>query len=588
MTTKCVKIVEVGPRDGLQNIKEILPTALKVALIKRLSHTGLKTIEATSFVSPQWVPQLADAKEVMKGISMFPPDRTISYPVLVPNLKGFQAALSVGVKEIGLFLSASQGFSQKNINCSIEESLQRAHVVVRAARHHDVRIRAYVSCIFECPYDGPTPHANVIRVSRQLLDMGCFEVSLGDTTGAGTPLEVRRLLSALLKAIPASQLAGHFHDTFGQAVANVMAAYDMGIRTFDSSVSGLGGCPYSPGAKGNLATEDLVYSLNRMGITTGIDLAELARIGDWIAHQVGLPNGSRAGAALIAREKLALGAQKPLRSSASYWKLVRDLDDLHVHRRGANVRITMDRPRNGNALTSSMLTDLTLLIKDFSSDPTCFRLILTANGKYFCTGMDLKNATPESRKMTFEQLRYLFDEIEASPKTTIALINGPAFGGGVGLAFACDIRIASEAAVFQLTEVKLGICPAVISKFVFREWGLSFAREAMLSARPITPRELMEKTGAVHVVSQEADMMENAEKYLHNLALCAPGASGHVKVLAKAAWEVPGASEQARVIERTFDDMMLSEESRIGSAAFARGVRETDWETVLNKRLIKL
>ena len=588
MANEHVKIVEVGPRDGLQNIKEILPTALKLALVKRLSQTGLQTIEATSFVSPRWVPQLADAKEVMKGICSFSSSSTISYPVLVPNLKGFQAALLAGVKEIGLFLSASEGFSRKNINCGIEESLERAHTVVRAARHHDIRIRAYVSCIFECPYDGPTPHASVLKVTKHLLDMGCFEVSLGDTTGAGTPLDVRKLLSALLKEIPAPRLAGHFHDTFGQAVANVMAAYDMGIRTFDSSVSGLGGCPYSPGAKGNLATEDLVYALNRMGINTGVDLAELARIGDWIAHQIGIPNGSRAGAAIIAREKLALGSRKPVSSSAGSWELLRDLHDLHVHRRGANIRITMNRPRNGNALTSSMLTDLTRLIKDFSSDPTCFRLILTANGKFFCTGMDLKNATPESRKTTFKQLRDLFDVIEASPKTCIALINGPAFGGGVGLAFACDIRIASEVAVFQLTEVKLGLCPAVISKFVFREWGLSFAREAMLSARPVSARELMAKTGAVHVVSNEADMMESAEKYLHNLTPCAPGASGLVKILAKAAWELQGTDEQARVIERTFDDMMQSEESGIGSAAFARGVRETDWETMLKKRRTKL
>lgn len=426
----------------------------------------------------------------------------------------------------------------------------------------------------------------MLDIVKKLLQLGCFEVSLGDTTGAGTPHDIRRLLEVLLREVPASQLAGHFHDTFGQAVANVMTAYEMGITTFDSSVSGLGGCPYSPGAKGNLATEDVVYAFNQMGVHTGIDLAKLSRVGDWISRQLGIANGSRAGTALVAREVQSREpASTPLKEE---WLLTEDAGDILLHRRGSAVRITLNRPKNGNALTSSMVTGLTRIVRKLSEDQTCFRIVLTAAGKYFCTGMDLKNATKESRRQDFEQLRELFDTIDAAPQTSIALVNGPSFGGGVGLAFACDIRLASEGAVFQLTEVRLGICPAVISKFVFREWGISFAREAMLSARPVPARELLEKVGAIHMIITTGKS-DSVDKYLDDLKSCAPGGSKHVKTLARAAWELQGQAEQAHVIEKTFDTMMSSEEQRIGTAAFAKGVRRTDWEDVLlSKKAAKL
>ena len=431
-------------------------------------------------------------------------------------------------------------------------------------------------------------------MSKALLDMGCFEISLGDTLGIGTPEDIRRLLTVLLNEIRSQKLAGHFHDTFGQATANVIAAYQMGLRTFDSSVSGLGGCPYSPGAKGNVATEDIVYAFSRMGVDTGVDLAKLTRIGAWISTQLGIPNGSRAGAALLAREKQQSALKNPQPSELETfdrWELQQDAGEYLVHRLGANVRITMNRPKNGNALTPGMLASLITLIKQLSTDQTCFRILLTAAGKYFCTGMDLRNATPESRKGTFIQLRDLFNAIEAAPQTSIAIINGPAFGGGVGLAFACDIRIASDKTTFQLTEVRLGLCPAVISKFIFREWGISFAREAMLSARPVSAKELLAKTGAVHLLvpSDEQGAEKAVHSYLQDLKACAPSASTHVKTLALAAWELQGKPEQSAVIEKAFDDMMLSQESRLGTAAFAKGIKRTNWEEALKgNKLSKL
>lgn len=447
---------------------------------------------------------------------------------------------------------------------------------------------SYISCIVECPYEGFTAPSQVLHLAKKLLALGCFEISLGDTTGAATPADIRTLLDCLLKEIPASKLAGHFHNTYGQAVANVLVAYEMGIRTFDSSVSGLGGCPYSPGAKGNVATEDIVYLFQQMQVETGVDLAMLADVGEWIARQLKQSNGSHAGAALISRK-----ASKPQDISPEskpkpvIWQLLQETEALLVHRNGATFRITMNRPRNGNALTSNMITDLINLFKDLAKDSTCFRITLTASGKYFCTGMDLKNATPQSRKQNFLLLRDLFDTIDASPKTTIAVINGPAFGGGVGLAFACNIRLASEGSVFQLTEVRLGICPAVISKFVLREWGLSFAREAMLTARPVSAQELSSKVGAVHLVcpsEEEATFQAAVDSYISNLRWCAPGAMDLVKQLAETSWKHQGSQDQEINIERIFDTMMSSEEQRVGFAAFAKGFRKTDWEEECNSR----
>jgi hydroxymethylglutaryl-CoA lyase len=268
-----VRVYEVGPRDGLQNEAAIIPTDRKIALIDALSRVGFERIEATSFVSPKWVPQLADAAEVMAGIVRAPGTR---YAVLVPNLKGFDMARTAGADEIAVFASASEGFSQKNINCSIAESLARFAPVIEIAAVADIPVRGYVSCVVECPYDGPVAPEAVRDVARALAAMGCYEVSLGDTIGRGTPDGVSRMLDAVLTAVPAQHLAGHFHDTGGAALANVEAALGFGLRTFDSAVGGLGGCPYAPGAKGNVSTRALVGMLEGLGFETGLDKGALA------------------------------------------------------------------------------------------------------------------------------------------------------------------------------------------------------------------------------------------------------------------------------------------------------------------------
>lgn len=268
-----VTIYEVGPRDGLQNEKEIVPTADKIALIDLLSEAGFRKIEATSFVSPKWVPQMADAAEVMAGIRRRP---GVTYGVLTPNMKGFEAALAAGADEVAIFASASETFSQKNINCSIEESFARFAPVLEAARAAGLPVRGYVSCVVACPYEGPIAPAAVQAVTERLIAGGCYEVSLGDTIGAGTPDTIGAMLAEVLRAVPAAQLAGHYHDTGNRALANVEASLALGLRTFDSAVGGLGGCPYAPGAKGNVATGALVDLLSSKGFETGIRREKLA------------------------------------------------------------------------------------------------------------------------------------------------------------------------------------------------------------------------------------------------------------------------------------------------------------------------
>lgn len=267
-----VTIYEVGPRDGLQNEKEIVPTADKIALIDLLSDAGFRKIEATSFVSPKWVPQMADASEVMAGIRRLP---GVTYGVLTPNMKGFEAALAAGADEVAIFASASETFSQKNINCSIEESFARFAPVLEAARVAGLPVRGYVSCVVACPYEGPIAPAAVRAVAERLMDAGCREVSLGDTIGAGVPETIAAMLQEVMRVIPAERLAGHYHDTGNRALANVEASLALGLRTFDSAVGGLGGCPYAPGAKGNVATGALVDLLHARGFETGIDREKL-------------------------------------------------------------------------------------------------------------------------------------------------------------------------------------------------------------------------------------------------------------------------------------------------------------------------
>ena len=293
-----VRIVEVGPRDGLQNEKQTVPTAVKLELIRRLAAAGLKTIEATAFVSPKWVPQMADQAEVMAGLPDLP---AVNFPVLAPNLKGFEAALAAGAREVAVFAAASESFSQKNINCSIAESIQRFVPVFDAAQAAGVRVRGYVSCVVACPYEGAIAPAQAAAVAAELHALGAYEVSLGDTIGAGTPASVNALLEATAARVPVAQLAGHYHDTYGMAVANVHASWRFGLRVFDSSVAGLGGCPYAKGATGNVATEDIVYLLHGLGASTGIHLDALVDAGAWISAQLGRDTGSRVARALLAR-----------------------------------------------------------------------------------------------------------------------------------------------------------------------------------------------------------------------------------------------------------------------------------------------
>ena len=290
-----VRIVEVGPRDGLQNEKAMVSTADKIELIDRLSATGLQSIEATSFVSPRWVPQLADAAEVFTGITRRP---GVHYPVLVPNEKGYERAREAGVEEIAVFTAASEAFNQRNINASIDESLQRFAPVLERARGDGVRVRGYVSTVLGCPYQGEVPLADVVRVARQLHGMGCYEISLGDTIGVGTPGKARAMLQAVAGEVPLDALAVHFHDTYGQALANLLACLEVGVSVVDASVAGTGGCPYATGASGNVASEDVVYMLHGLGIETGVDLARLADTGRWLAGRLGRETGSRVGRAL--------------------------------------------------------------------------------------------------------------------------------------------------------------------------------------------------------------------------------------------------------------------------------------------------
>jgi len=284
------RIVEVGPRDGLQNEAAFVPTADKIALIDRLSACGLRTVEATSFVSPKWVPQLADAAEVFTGIRKVP---GVSYPVLVPNLQGYERAREVGAGEVAVFTAASEAFNRKNINASIDESIERFVPVLERAKMDGVAVRGYVSTVLGCPYQGEVPVTDVVRVAKRLHELGCHEISLGDTIGVGTPAKARAMLHAVAQEVPMTALAVHFHDTYGQALANILACLEEGVRVVDSAVSGTGGCPYAKGATGNVASEDVVYMLHGMGMQTGVDLDILVATGAWLAAQLHKDSASR-------------------------------------------------------------------------------------------------------------------------------------------------------------------------------------------------------------------------------------------------------------------------------------------------------
>ena len=295
-----VKMVDVGPRDGLQNEPGVVPTDAKVELINRLSDAGLPAVEATSFVSPKWVPQMADAAQVMARIRR---KAGVSYPVLVPNMRGLEAALAAGVEEIAVFGAATETFSRRNTNCSIAESFERFEPVCKTALEHNVKVRGYISCVVGCPYEGDVKPEKVGEVAGALYGMGCYEISLGDTIGVGTPRKTQAMIDACLAHVPADKLAGHYHDTYGQALANIYASMEKGVATFDASVAGLGGCPYAKGASGNVATEDVVYMMQGLGIETGIDLDKLVDTGAWISGVLQRDSSSRAGRAMQAKKK---------------------------------------------------------------------------------------------------------------------------------------------------------------------------------------------------------------------------------------------------------------------------------------------
>lgn len=300
---KRVTMVEVGPRDGLQNEASIIPAEVKISLVNRLAEAGLQVIEATSFVSPKWVPQMADNIQVLAGIER---RQGVRYPALVPNLKGFQGALAAGVKEVAVFAAASETFSRKNINCSIAESVERFAAVIDAARKHGVLVRGYVSCVLGCPYEGEVSPAAVAAVAARLFELGCYEVSLGDTVGVGSPGKARLMVDAVANKVPLERLAVHFHDTYGQALANIHAVLERGISVVDSSVAGLGGCPYAAGASGNVASEDLLYMLNGLGIETGVDILKLVAAGNYISDYLGRPSASKVARAIRCRNEAVL------------------------------------------------------------------------------------------------------------------------------------------------------------------------------------------------------------------------------------------------------------------------------------------
>ncbi len=293
-----VTLVEVGPRDGLQNEKQAISPATKIELINRLSTTGLTQIEAGAFVSPKWVPQMAASDEVLIGISK---QENIAYPVLTPNLKGYEAARKAGADHIAIFAAASESFSQKNINASIAESLARFAPVLERAKSDNVRVRGYVSCVLGCPYEGAVDPYAVANLSERLFEMGCYEISLGDTIGVGTPGETTALIRAVKEKIPVTAIAGHFHDTYGQSLANIQASMKEGVRVFDSAIAGLGGCPYAPGASGNVASEDVIYMLEGSGIKTGVNLDKMIETSQWICEQLGKPPASKVTLAHIAK-----------------------------------------------------------------------------------------------------------------------------------------------------------------------------------------------------------------------------------------------------------------------------------------------
>lgn len=415
--------------------------------------------------------------------------------------------------------------------------------------------------------------------------MGCYEVSLGDTLGCGTASDVKTLIGFLEdNGISPSKLAGHFHDTYGQAVANVWQAYLSGIRVFDSSVGSLGGCPFAPGAKGNVSTEDLVYLFQQGGIETGVDLAKLINTGAWISGKLSKHNDSRVGAAITAKQQSALA----IPGKRLHWAKIQTTEGLEIYRSGLNIKLVLNRPKNGNALTTTMMDDLTSFFHKSRTDQSITRIVLCARGKFFCTGMDLGRGTvvgqegsSNDKDGVYDRLVRLLSAIDTAPQVTIACIHGAAYGGGVGLAFACDIRIAAKPAFVTLSEVRLGLCPATISPYVVREWGPAFAREAMLSARKITMAELYKRGVIARLAENEIELEKLLDDCLDELRYSAPRASEMSKELVRINSSNRDGNTQQTEIKSLFREMMQAgSESTIGVKKLQEDRKPVDWDAL--------
>ncbi|KAF2209828.1 hypothetical protein CERZMDRAFT_46447 [Cercospora zeae-maydis SCOH1-5] len=600
-----VRILEVGPRDGLQNIETVVPTATKIEFIRRLSETGLQNIETTSFVSPKWIPQLADAGQVMQEVLPIGKRKGISMPVLAPNMKGLENASRSGVEEVVIFASCTEGFSQMNQNRPIAEVIAGAKAVADEAHKRKIRVRGVVSCIFSDPYTGATTLEQVEDTVKKLLALGCYEIGLGDTLGVGTPFKTQKLLERLLRDIPENKLAVHFHDTYGQGLAHAIAAYQMGIRSFDSAVAGLGGCPYAKGAQGNLASEDLIYAFEESGISTGVDLHKLIQVGQWVSEQVGVPNRSRTGTALLAKSTTNLDLEKakadfkkkregggaPTSNNSApssvlshrEWKTIHACPEYRFSRSDNAVRITLTRGAKGNNMTLAMLTGLTKLFRELAHDRSVFHIVLDAEGKFFCTGMDLSTGTDRTSVEAdgtdyYAHAAGLFTAIAEAQQTTIALIQGPSYAGGVGMGFVCDIRLATEASRWTLSEIKLGLAPAIISRYLAREWGIPFLRQAMLTGREVHVDELY-RIGAVHGVAKDGQgLTALLDETLDRLQYAAPQAGAACKQLLNLAWKDPGSAKQDEFIAKEYHAMMQpGSEGEYGIRKFQEKVRKVQW-----------
>lgn len=505
-----VKVVEVGPRDGLQNEEKKIETASKIRLIEMLADSGLSHIEVSSLVSPKWIPQLADAVEVASGLAL---KGKVVTSLLVPNEKGYERFKSTKLDQVALFMSASQSHSKANINKSIEEAFQALEAVITPARRDGFALRCYVSVAFECPYEGPVAPDTVRGIVERLLSSGVDEISLGDTIGAATPDQVAFLIRLLKQDLPLSKLALHFHDTRGTALANVLAGLSEGVSIFDASIGGLGGCPYAPGAAGNLATEDLVYMLHSMGIDTGVDLDRLVDAGAYAQSIVGreLP-GRYLQAALSRRAK---GCPSLECDNKSMSKAVAVDERVVLVEKGDGLAwIKLNRLSVHNCLSREVLNSIIKAAFELACDPQVRVVaIIGAGAKVFCAGADLTERKTMTEGETLDYLALIqktMKALESMPQPVIAAINGSAFGGGTELALACDLRVMMSGAQLRLTEVKLGIIPgAGGTQRLPRLIGKSKAKEMILTAAPLSAQAGLE-LGLIHrVVTDDGALDEN-------------------------------------------------------------------------------